>query len=125
MPAPQTSGWRSRPARPVPGLDPSRSSVSGLASTTVETESAYVAKYKLADGPGCFQATESEANHHMWRVSTLRNLVYTAPYFHNGSVKSLDEAVQVMAETQLDQDLSRVQVGDVPTQLTIAPQSQS
>lgn len=109
----------------MPGLNPSRSSVGGLASTTVETDSAHVAKYKPADDPRRYQATESEANRHMWRVPTLRNLVYTAPYFHNGSVRSLDEAVRVMAETQLDQDLSRAQVGDVPPHMTIAPQSQS
>jgi cytochrome c peroxidase len=30
----------------------------------------------------------------------------TAPYFHNGKVKTLDEAVRVMAKTQLDTDLT-------------------
>lgn len=39
--------------------------------------------------------------------------VYTAPYFHNGSVKSLEEAVRVMAKTQLNKDLSDDQVKDI------------
>ena len=50
---------------------------------------------------------------HVWRVPTLRNLTYTAPYFHNGAVKSLDEAVVVMAEAQLNQELSEEQVADI------------
>jgi cytochrome c peroxidase len=43
----------------------------------------------------------------------LRNLTYTAPYFHNGSVKSLDEAVRVMGKTQLNKDLSETEVKDI------------
>ncbi|MGB2680815.1 MAG: cytochrome-c peroxidase, partial [Candidatus Competibacter sp.] len=38
---------------------------------------------------------------------------YTAPYFHNGSVKSLDEAVRVMAKTQLNKDLPDSDVKDI------------
>ena len=41
-----------------------------------------------------------------WRVPTLRNIALTAPYFHNGSVKTLDKAVRVMARVQLNQDIS-------------------
>lgn len=75
--------------------------------------SAYVAKYKLTDDLGRFEATKNEADRHMWRVPTLRNLAYTAPYFHNGSVKSLDEAVRVMAQTQLDRELKDNEVQDI------------
>ncbi len=46
-------------------------------------------------------------------MRTLRNLVYTAPYMHNGSVKSLDEAVRVMAKTQLNQELDQQQGDDI------------
>jgi cytochrome c peroxidase len=41
-----------------------------------------------------------------WRVAPLRNIARTAPYFHNGSVPTLDEAVRVMAKTQLDKDIT-------------------
>jgi cytochrome c peroxidase len=37
----------------------------------------------------------------------------TAPYFHNGAVNRLDEAVRVMAKTQLNRDLSDEQVSDL------------
>jgi len=39
------------------------------------------------------------------RAPTLRNIEHTAPYFHNGAVKSLDEAVRVMASTQLNRSV--------------------
>jgi cytochrome c peroxidase len=45
-----------------------------------------------------------------WRVPTLRNIALTAPYFHNGSAKTLDKAVRVMARVQLNQELSDEQV---------------
>ena len=41
-----------------------------------------------------------------WRVPTLRNIALTAPYFHNGSVKTLDQAVRVMARAQLNVTLT-------------------
>ena len=41
-----------------------------------------------------------------WRVPTLRNIAKTAPYFHNGSVKTLNKAVRVMARAQLNRELS-------------------
>lgn len=77
------------------------------------TNNSYVARYKLMDDTGRMQATNDPADKNLWRVPTLRNLTYTAPYMHNGSVKMLDEAVRVMAKTQLDQDLSPEQVADI------------
>jgi len=79
----------------------------------LQTESPYVAKYDLMQDKGRAEATGNAADAHMWRVPTLRNLVYTAPYMHNGSVKSLQEAVRVMASTQLDMTLGDEQVADI------------
>jgi len=76
-------------------------------------ESPYVAKYKLAEDPGRFSATKDEADRGMWRVPTLLNLTYTAPYMHTGTVKTLPEAVRVMASTQLNRTLDDAQVGDI------------
>ena len=41
-----------------------------------------------------------------WRVPSLRNIANTAPYFHNGKVKTLNKAVRVMARAQLNRELS-------------------
>ena len=65
------------------------------------------------DDAGRMNVTHNPDDKNMWRVQTLRNLVYTAPYMHNGSVKTLDEAVRVMARTQLNRGLDDAQVSDV------------
>jgi len=44
------------------------------------------------------------------RVPSLRNVASTAPYFHDGSAPTLDDAVRKMAAAQLDQDLSQHQI---------------
>jgi cytochrome c peroxidase len=55
---------------------------------------------------GLFEATKNEADRYKFRVSMLRNIAKTAPYFHDGSVAELKEAVQVMADVQLGDRLS-------------------
>lgn len=75
--------------------------------------SKYDSMYELKADDGRYEATHDKADKHQWRVPTLRNVALTAPYFHNGAVKTLDEAVRVMAKTQLDKDLSKQQVADI------------
>ncbi len=77
------------------------------------TDNAYVSKYKLLEDKGRMEATGKSADKHQFRVPTLRNITDTAPYFHNGSVKDLDEAVRVMAKTQLNKNLSKQEVDDI------------
>ncbi|ALP52158.1 cytochrome C peroxidase [Candidatus Tenderia electrophaga] len=76
-------------------------------------DSEYTEKYQLKQDKGRFEATGDEADMHMWKVPTLRNVALTAPYFHNGSVQTLDEAVRVMAKTQLDRALNDQEVADM------------
>ena len=73
----------------------------------------YLNEFDLLADAGRFEATGNEADKHVWRVPTLRNLEFTAPYFHNGTVKSLDDAVLIMAQAQLNRDLDRGQVADI------------
>ena len=73
----------------------------------------YVKKYNLMADKGREEATGKAADAHMFRVPTLRNITDTAPYFHNGSVNDLGEAVRVMAKTQLNKDLSDEDVADI------------
>jgi len=77
------------------------------------TDSEYVAQYKLADDKGRQEVTGNEADANMFRTQTLRNITDTAPYFHNGSVNDLAEAVRVMAKTQLNRDLPDADVKDI------------
>lgn len=73
----------------------------------------YVEEYDLMADSGRFDVTGKEADKQLFKVPTLRNVALTAPYFHNGSVKTLDEAVRVMARLQLKQPLSNEQVDDI------------
>lgn len=75
--------------------------------------SVYDAKYKLTEDKGRHDVTKKEEDKNMWRVPTLRNIALTAPYFHNGSVKTLEEAVRVMAKTQLNKDLKDAEVKNI------------
>lgn len=72
--------------------------------------SAYDAQYELKKDLGRFEVTKDEGDKNRWRVPTLRNVALTAPYFHNGKVKTLDEAVRVMGKSQLNIDLKEAQV---------------
>jgi cytochrome c peroxidase len=77
------------------------------------TDNSYVAQYKLADDKGRQEVTGNKADANMFRTPTLRNITDTAPYFHNGSVNDLAEAVRVMAKTQLNKDLPDADVNDI------------
>ncbi len=50
--------------------------------------------------------TKNERDRYVFKVPLLRNIELTAPYFHDASVWSLDEAVHVMAEYQLGTTLT-------------------
>jgi cytochrome c peroxidase len=62
---------------------------------------------------GRYNITHQEADRHVFKVPSLRNVARTAPYFHDGSVARLDEAVRVMARFQLGRDLEAADVNDL------------
>ncbi|MCS6096315.1 cytochrome-c peroxidase [Shewanella baltica] len=55
---------------------------------------------------GRIAVTGKEADKFVFKVPTLRNIELTYPYFHDGSVWTLKEAVNTMADIQLGQKLS-------------------
>jgi cytochrome c peroxidase len=63
--------------------------------------------------PGLFAVTNKEEDKYRFRVPALRNVAKTGPYFHDGSVASLERAVQVMAATQLGQDMDQAGAADI------------
>ncbi|MBN8540410.1 MAG: c-type cytochrome [Deltaproteobacteria bacterium] len=69
--------------------------------------------YEISKDLGRQEVTKQEADKNMWRVPMLRNVSLTAPYFHNGSVNSLSEAVRVMGKTQLGKDLSKKEISNI------------
>jgi cytochrome c peroxidase len=73
----------------------------------------YEAKYGFSKDLGRYEVTKSDSDKNLFRVPTWRNIALTAPYFHNGKVETLDEAVKVMAKTQLNRDLKDQEVKDI------------
>ncbi len=50
---------------------------------------------------------------HLFRVPILRNVTKTSPYFHNGAVAKIREAVDVMAKHQLGRNLTLAQIDEI------------
>ncbi len=59
---------------------------------------------------GLYNISKKEEDRYKFKVPSLRNVALTAPYFHDGSAKNLDEAVKVMAEHQIGQKLKEREV---------------
>jgi cytochrome c peroxidase len=72
-------------------------------------------KFAHGDDPGRMAVTGDPEDDHVFRVPTLRNLPLTAPYFHDGSASTIEQAITTMAEVQLNNELA-----DQETQAIIA-----
>ena len=55
---------------------------------------------------GRYNVTGREEDRHVFKVPSLRNVGVTAPYFHDGSAHSLEEAVVIMGRFQLGRDIA-------------------
>ena len=62
---------------------------------------------------GRFKVTEAEADRFVFKVPSLRNVTRTGPYFHDGSVTGLDQAVKLMGTHQLGRELTDAQTGEI------------
>jgi len=70
-------------------------------------------KFDYGTDPGRKGVTGKDEDDHAFRVQSWRNVAMTAPYFHDGAVKTLGEAVRIMAKKQLDDELSDTDVTDI------------
>lgn len=66
---------------------------------------------------GRFQVTKNEGDKMVFKVPSLRNIEKTGPYFHNGKVGTLTEAVQQMAEYEVGKKLTDTQIQSIVTWL--------
>ena len=69
--------------------------------------------YENQSDLGRYELTKDEGDRMVFKVSALRNVALTAPYFHDGKIKTLEEAVRAMAKLQLNDDLSDKQVNEI------------
>ncbi len=63
-----------------------------------------------SDDWGRFAITRDIADKYVFKVPSLRNIALTAPYFHNGRVWSLKQAVAVMSAAELGQKLTDAEI---------------
>ena len=75
--------------------------------------SKYDEEYNLTADIGRYEFSHDPGEKRMYRLPVLRNIAVTGPYFHNGSVPTLSEAVRVMALTQDKTTLTTEQTRDI------------
>lgn len=62
---------------------------------------------------GRFDVTRDPADKYVFKAPMLRNVALTPPYFHDGKVKDLKEAIRLMGWMQLDRKLTRTEIEQV------------
>ena len=62
---------------------------------------------------GRYNVTKNEADKYVFKVPMLRNIGKTAPYFHDGKVATLEDAIKQMAWLQLGKKLDDNSVDDI------------
>ena len=65
------------------------------------------------DDQGRYEVTQLPSDRMVFKVPSLRNVARTAPYFHDGSAATLDQAVVVMAHYQVGEELSEAEVAAI------------
>jgi cytochrome c peroxidase len=70
--------------------------------------------YDTAD-TGRYKVTGEEADKYVFKVPSLRNIARTGPYFHDGSVATLPEAIRLMGWHQLGRKLSDAEIASIQT----------
>ena len=72
-----------------------------------------VKPYENQGDQGRFDLTKNPADKMVFKVPMLRDVARTAPYFHDGKVETLENAVKLMAELQLGRKLDDKTVTDI------------
>lgn len=59
---------------------------------------------------GRYLVTGKDRDRYRFKVPSLRNVALTAPYFHDGSIKTLEQAVEIMASYQLGMPVAEEEI---------------
>jgi cytochrome c peroxidase len=71
--------------------------------------------YPDTSDPGRQGVTKQQSDRLVFKVPSLRNIDKTAPYFHTGKVRTLDQAVRDMARYQSGRQLTDGEVASIET----------
>jgi cytochrome c peroxidase len=69
--------------------------------------------YANKEDLGRYEITKKDEDRYVFKVPLLRNVTRTPPYFHDGRVPDLKEAVRLMGWLQLDRRLTRGDIADL------------
>ncbi len=64
---------------------------------------------------GRYDVTKSESDKLMFKTPSLRNIEKTGPFFHDGKVATLEEAIKEMAEHQVNKAVTDADVASIVT----------
>lgn len=64
---------------------------------------------------GMYDLNKVDAYKYVFKTPGLRNIEKTHPYFHDGSVENLDEAIRIMGKLQLGKEISDEDVASIET----------
>jgi cytochrome c peroxidase len=64
---------------------------------------------------GRFNVTKNESEKFFFKVPSLRNILLTAPYFHDGSITTIEDAVKKMGYHQLNKELTDEEIKSIVT----------
>jgi len=67
----------------------------------------------LVQDLGKYQISKQDQDRNVFKVPSLRNIADTSPYFHNGAVDNLPQAVRIMASSQLGRELPEHEIEDI------------
>ena len=61
----------------------------------------------LTDGDnGRYSVTKNEQDRHRFKTPTLRNVMLTPPYMHDGSIATVEDAIRIMHQFQIGKNIS-------------------
>jgi cytochrome c peroxidase len=70
-------------------------------------------RYEYSDDHGRYNVTKNEQDKYFFKVPIWRNVTRTAPYFHDGSIWDLKEAIRIMGRLQLGANLTDTEVDQI------------
>jgi cytochrome c peroxidase len=73
----------------------------------------FVERWPNQEDLGRFEVTKIPADRMVFKVPTLKNVVRTSPYFHDGSIADLGTAIRIMGRHQLGIELGDQEVASI------------
>jgi len=81
-----------------------------LGSNSFQKLGIFIKDINITEGNDRYKVTHKKSDRYVYKVPTLRNIALTAPYFHDGSVKTLKKAIELMGKYNLGIEIPKEDV---------------